>query len=56
MNLLPGLKANMACHIRGLEGADDKRGSPPPLDHCEGRQLGTKSGWGFSLAGVCKRE
>lgn len=42
---MPGLKANTACHTRGLESADDKRGSSPHRIRVRG------DSWGLSQAG-----
>lgn len=46
VNPVPGLKANTACHTRGLESADDKRGSSP---HLQTSVQGDS--WGLSQAG-----
>lgn len=45
VNPVPGLKANTACHTRGLESADDKRGSSPHRIRVRG------DSWGLSQAG-----
>lgn len=56
VNPVPGLKANTACHIRGLESADDKRGSPPCQTSVQGDSWGLRQIGGLGLAGVGRRE